>query len=52
MFVAHVVGIAAAAIKPVSRECLAGNHDDCTEWSPAELGAAGESYGCQCDCHN
>jgi hypothetical protein len=51
MFVANVVGIAAAATKPVSRECLAGNHDDCTEWWPAELGAAAEGYACQCECH-
>jgi hypothetical protein len=50
-FVAVVVGVVALASKPVSAACLNGNHEDCTEWWPAELGPSGESFACQCDCH-
>jgi hypothetical protein len=50
-FVAAVIGVVSVAAKPVSAQCLAGNHEDCTEWWPAELGTSGESFACQCDCH-
>ncbi len=44
-------GIAAVALKPVSRQCLAGDHDACPEWWPNLLSNTFEGLGCQCDCH-
>lgn len=48
---AVVVGVVSLAAKPLSAECLNGNHDDCSQWWPAELGPAGEGFSCQCTCH-
>ena len=48
---AVIAGAVALAFQPVSRHCLAGDHDDCVDWWPAALGPLGHSLGCQCDCH-
>jgi hypothetical protein len=44
-------GTAAIALKPISTQCLGGNHDDCPDWWPNLLSDSFEGLGCQCDCH-
>ena len=45
------VGVAALASKNISANCNSGNHEDCTEWWPAEMSEAAAGYACQCTCH-
>ena len=44
-------GTAAAALKPISMQCLNGNHDDCHYGWGNLLSDSFEGLGCQCDCH-
>lgn len=41
-------GTAAIALKPLSTQCLRGDHDDCPDWWSNMLS---DSLGCQCECH-
>jgi hypothetical protein len=50
--IAVIAGAAALAFQPISRQCLAGGHEDCVEWWPAALGPFGHGLSCQCDCHS
>jgi len=50
-FVAMGVGVAALASKNESQSCLNGNHEDCTEFWPAEMSEKASGYACQCSCH-
>jgi len=49
---AVVVGAVAMTAKPESAECINGNHEDCTQWWPAEMGPTAEEFSCQCRCHS
>ena len=49
--IATVAGAAALALKQVSKQCLEGNHDACTDRWQSMLGSRGSSMGCQCQCH-
>ncbi len=44
-------GAAAVALKPISTQCLNGNHDDCPHWWANLLSDRFEGLGCQCECH-
>lgn len=46
-----MAGTAMVALKPESKECLAGNHDDCSEWWAGAAGSVGAAMSCQCACH-
>ncbi len=48
--IATVAGAATLALKPVSRKCFNGEHDQCRAWQPM-LGSFGSSLACQCECH-
>ncbi len=50
-FLAVLTAAAAVGLRPLSKECDSGNHDDCTQWWPGMLGSAGERLACQCQCH-
>jgi hypothetical protein len=43
-------GTAAIALKPLSTQCLNGDHDDCPDWW-SNLLTYGGGLGCQCPCH-
>ncbi|MCA1691282.1 MAG: hypothetical protein LC733_03415 [Actinobacteria bacterium] len=45
------VGTAAIALKPISLQCLGGNHDDCPYAWGNFLSDNFEGLGCQCECH-
>lgn len=44
-------GTAAIAFKPISQQCLSGNHDQCPDWWANLLSDSFEGLGCQCECH-
>ena len=48
---AAAAGATMLGLKPISRSCSNGEHDDCREWWVAALGDAGAGLGCQCECH-
>ena len=51
-FVAVLAGTAIVSLRPISKSCENGEHDDCREWwLAAALGDAGAGLGCQCECH-
>ena len=50
-FIAAAAGAAMLSMKPISKSCSDGEHDDCREWWTAALGDAGRGLGCQCECH-
>ena len=48
---ATAAGTAMIYLKPESRQCLNGNHEDCPDgWQPM-LGSIGAAFACQCSCH-
>lgn len=49
--IAVVTGAVTIALQPVSRYCIAGDHERCPEWWPAALGPFGDTLSCQCECH-
>ena len=49
--VVAAAGTAALAFKPVSQQCLSGNHEDCPDWWANLLSDSFEGLGCQCECH-
>ena len=51
-FMAVLAGATMLNLKPISRACGAGEHEDCREWWVAALGDAGAGLGCQCECHS
>jgi len=51
-FMAVGAGAAMVGLKPISKACSNGEHDECGEWwLAAALGDAGAGLGCQCECH-
>jgi len=44
-------GTAAIAFRPISQQCLSGNHDTCPDWWANLLSDNFEGLGCQCECH-
>ena len=50
-FVAVLTAAAAVGLRPLSKECDSGSHDDCKDWWPGMLGSVGQRLACQCDCH-
>ena len=50
-FVAVLFAAAAVGLRPISKECDSGSHDDCADWWPNAMGGVGERLGCQCECH-
>lgn len=48
---AAAAGTAAIALKPISTQCLSGNHDDCPDWWANLLSENFSGLGCQCECH-
>ena len=49
--VAVLFAAAAVGLRPISKECDSGSHDDCADWWPSAMGGVGERLGCQCECH-
>ena len=44
-------GTAAVALKPISTQCLNGNHEDCPYGWANMLSENFGGLGCQCECH-
>ncbi len=50
-FLAVLTAAAAVGLRPLSKECNSGNHDDCKDWWPMMAGPVGQRLACQCECH-
>jgi hypothetical protein len=48
---ATMAGTAMLGLRPMTTECMSGNHDDCHEYWTNMAGGLGQRLGCQCECH-